>query len=122
MLLISSHDTFASRVRNVEAPPRVIEHTAGVINVDSLRGKKVSVTFWSSNDAASRVENLTYAAEARRDSTRRVHIGVNIDDEPQLFKEYLLHDNLSNDANQLLATGDVAARLAETYGYGTRIY
>lgn len=122
MLMISSHDTFASRQHSVGVePPRKIAHTEGIVDLNHLKGKKVNVTFWSSEDAESRLENIQKAIEARLDTTQ-VHIGVNVDDTPEIYREYLLRDNLRNDSNQYLADDAVAHTLAETYGYGTLYY
>lgn len=122
LLLISSHDTFASRRHNVPAvPPREIEHTTGVFRADSVASGRVSLTLWSSDDAASRLENMKQASLARHDPDL-THIGVNLDDTPELFKDFLRRDNLDDDPNQYLATDEVAHALASTYGYGTWYY
>lgn len=81
----------------------------------------MSVTFWSSDNAASRLENMQQAALARADSSM-VHIGVNLDDTPDLFADFLMRDNLRDDPNQLLATDEAARALSDTYGYGTMYY
>lgn len=122
ILLISSHDTFASRQHNVPMkPPREIEHISGVFRADSITSPRVSLTFWSSDDAASRLENMQQASLARQDPDW-THIGVNLDETPDLFKDFLRRDNLSDDPNQYLAVDEVAHSLAETYGYGTLYY
>lgn len=122
ILLISSHDTFASRRHNVPmVPPREIQHIAGVIRPDSIPTKRVSLTLWSSNDAGSRIENMKQASLARRDPDL-THIGVNIDDTPDIFKEFLRRDNLDADPNQYLVDDEAAHSLASTYGYGTWYY
>lgn len=122
ILLISSHDTFASRRHNVPmVPPREIEHTTGVFRPDSVPTKRISLTLWSSNDAASRIENMKQAALARKDPDL-THIGVNLDDTPDIFKEFLHRDNLADDTNQYLVDDEVAHALASTYGYGTWYY
>lgn len=122
LLMISSHDTYASHRHSVVVePPREIAHTDGIINVSDTKGKRVNVTFWSSEDAASRLENIQKTIEARLDTTQ-VHIGVNLDDEPEVYREYLKRDNLHTDSNQYLADDAVAHSLTETYGYGTLYY
>lgn len=122
MLMISSHDTFASHQHGVGVePPRRIAHTEGVVDIANHAGKKVNVTFWSSEDAASRIENIQKSIEARLD-TNQVHIGINMDDTPELYREYLSRDNLTHDPNQYLADDAIAHSLTETYGYGTLYY
>lgn len=102
LLLMSSHDSFAGGTQRRDgAPPAQIVTANGVIDVDSLaQGRRVTVTYWSSLDAASRLENLQRAAEARHDPTL-IHIGLNIDDSPEIFRQYLLRDHLQDDPLQL---------------------
>lgn len=122
ILLISSHDTYASRQHNVKAvPPREISHSTGTFNVDSVHSKRVSLTLWSSDNAASRIENMQKAELASKDPDW-THIGVNIKESPELFKEYLHRDRLDRNPTQYLATDEVAHALESTYGYGSWYY
>ncbi len=119
LLMISSHDTFASRFRHYpERPPEEIRHALGTLRLDDLGNGHVSVTFWSSDDAASRMENIREAARARSDSTL-THIGVNVADSRDLFEAFLKRDRLAGDSLQLLAAGEDADRLLDAYGYRT---
>lgn len=122
LLIVSNNSTSASsRSRNPGRAPSRIEHDMGMVDLNALKDKKVSVTFWSSDNAASRMENIKNAAEAKNDPARK-HIGVNIDDEPKLFQAYLLRDHLEDDTLQLRAEGDIARQLTDTYGYTTVYY
>lgn len=107
LLMISSHDTFASHRRNFpERAPREIEHALGTLDLDSVAaGQRLSVTFWSGEDATSRMENIYLAAQAREDPGL-THIGVNVSDAPELFRAYLERDRLGGDSLQLMAAGD----------------
>lgn len=102
-------------------PPTTIETTAGTLTPSAAEDKRVSITFWSSHDAASRLENIQRSIAARADTTV-THIGMNIDDAPAIFREYLRHDNLQADSNQYLAADEAARTLQDTYGYGTLYY
>lgn len=122
LAILGSHRTLANRSEQLRlVPPSEIHTTDGTIIPSTLGGKKVSITFWSSNDAGSRLENIQKSIEARADSGM-VHIGMNIDDAPALFREYLRHDNLHADTNQYLADEAAARTLQDTYGYGTMYY
>lgn len=117
MLMISSRDTFASRRRNY--PPRLpdeIEHTLGVLRMHDLDSQRVSVTFWSTDDAASRVENIKEALRAKNDPNL-THIGVNVGDNPELAAAYLRRDDLAGDTLQVLALPGSGFR--EAYGLKT---
>lgn len=119
LLMISSHDSFANRRRNYpERPPEEIRHALGTLRLNDFGTGHVSVTFWSSDDAASRIENIREAARARSDSTL-THIGVNLTDNRELFEAFLKRDRLAGDSLQLLAAGEDAERLREAYGYRT---
>ncbi|MDE6428041.1 MAG: hypothetical protein K2K59_03725, partial [Muribaculaceae bacterium] len=72
-------------------------------------------------DAASRIANMQNAAIAARDSDL-THIGINLEDSPELFRDFLRRDNLAENPTQYLATDEVAHSLASTYGYGTWYY
>ena len=120
--MISSHESFASRQRNVPGtPPREIEHTAGIFRPSDAGTKRVSLTLWSSNDAASRIENMQHAALAAKDPNL-THVGINVDDSPEMFRDFLQRDKLSENPTQYLATDEAAHSLASTYGYGTWYY
>lgn len=122
ILLISSHETFASRQRNVPGtPPREIEHTGGTFRPTDVGSRRVSLTLWSSNDAASRIENMQQAAIAAKDP-EHTHVGINLEDSPEMFRDFLRRDNLSESPTQYLVTDEVAHSLASTYGYGTWYY
>lgn len=119
LLLISSRDSFASHRHSYPVrPPEEIEHTLGVLNLQDLDSQRVSVTFWSADNAASRLENIKEAARARSNPDL-THIGVNLGDDPELAAAYLRRDSLASDPMQLFATPDAAPGLATTYGYRT---
>lgn len=117
LLLIASHDSLAAHNHLPSTvAPSTIEYDGGTLDLSQMRGKEVVVTLWSSNDAASRLENMTYAAQARRDSSIE-HIGINLDESPELHLELLKRDRLTDDSLQLHASGDAASRLLSTYGH-----
>lgn len=119
LLIITGQNTAAEKPQQrVGKLPPQIEHDMGKIDLDSLKGQDVTVTFWSSDNAASRLENIKYAAEAQANPKRK-HIGVNIDDEPELYKAYLLRDHLNEDSLQIRVEGEIAKNLAHAYGYTT---
>lgn len=122
ILLISSHETFASRQRYVPGtPPREIQHASGTFRPSDLGTKNISLTLWSSNDAASRIQNMQQATKAAKDPNL-THVGINLEDSPEMFRDFLHRDNLSNNPTQFLVTDEVAHSLASTYGYGTWYY
>ena len=117
LLLLSSHDTSASRRRNYPLRvPDEIAHTLGVLRMQDLDSQRVSVTFWSTDDAVSRMENIWEALRAKNDPTL-THIGVNVDANPGLAAAYLQRDNLDGDSLQVFALP--GSGLREEYGLRT---
>lgn len=118
LLLIASRDTFAAHRRNYPLrPPEEIQHALGVLRMQDLDPQgRVSVTFWSADDAASRVENIKEALRAKNDP-KLTHVGVNVGDNPALAAAYLRRDALDGDTLQLLALPE--SGLEEQYGLGT---
>lgn len=118
ILLISSRESYASKLHNYPTrPPQSIEHALGTLNLGELDSRNVSVTFWNSDDAASRLENIKEAARAKADPNL-THIGVNVGDNPDLAQAYLRRDALSSDSLQLIAAPQAAPELRK-YGLGT---
>lgn len=118
LLLISSRDSYASKIHNYPArPPQSIEHALGTLYLDSLGSGNVSVTFWNADDAASRLENIKETARAKSDPNL-THIGVNIGDSPDLAQAYLRRDALDSDTLQLIASPEATSSLRK-YGLGT---
>lgn len=118
ILLISSRDSYASKLHNYPTrPPQSIEHALGTLNLDELSSRNVSVTFWNSNDAASRLENIKETARAKADPNL-THIGVNVGDNPDLAQAYLRRDALAFDSLQLIAVPEATPGLRK-YGLGT---
>lgn len=120
ILLISSHDTAASKLHNYsESHPRDIEYALELLELRDVDPQQhLSITLWSSEDAESRLENIRRASLARNNPDL-THIGVNLTDSEDIFNAYLLRDNLAGDSLQLHASGAAANNLMNTYGYRT---
>lgn len=120
IILISAYDRpFAS---HPDFNPRgfVIEHPdSGSFDLDRLAGRHVMVTFWSSSDAESRLKNMYYAAMARHNPDLW-HVGINMNDTPEMYREILRLDHLDGDSLQFHMGGDAAARMAGRYGLKSR--
>lgn len=119
IVLVVSHTSSATQSQQhfTQMPPE-IAHTLGVFKLHELQHQRVTMTLWSSDDAASRMENIELAREAEADPNY-THIGVNISDPEMIYDAYLLRDGLSDDPHQFLATKEQASELFNTYGYTT---
>lgn len=117
LLLISSRDTFAAHRHNYPLqPPSEIEHSRGILKLDDFENQKLSVTFWSADDAASRVENIKETLRAKNDPNL-THIGVNVGDDKELAEAYLKRDELFGDSLQIFAVAE--SGLQSEYGLRT---
>lgn len=120
LVLLSSHsDAYPARPQVRPVVPLTIEHDGGVLRLaDVGAGQRVAVTLWSSDDAASRAANAFMAMKARSDAGL-THVGVNVDESPEMFREILRRDRLTDDSLQLHLSGAEASRLRASMGYTT---
>lgn len=119
LLLAFGHSSSATPLPYAvtQMPPEIV-HTLGAIKTHELEGQRITMTLWSSQDAASRLENIQMAQAADADPGH-THIGVNVADPAPLFDAYLLRDGLAGNPYQVLATPESASQLLSAYGYTT---
>ncbi len=126
MLFASSatnHRVFGTEVGSA-APMLSITDGNKAIDLNSLRGSYVLLTFWSSTDAPSRVacNNYTTAIRNLQNAQRVRHISVNLDRSAGLFNQIVTRDNLDSDA-QFNVQGKQAERIIADFdldnGYGS---
>ena len=58
------------------------------------RGEKILLTFWSSDDAESRLNNMRYDRMSRGDGIDYTHVSVNLDRSESVFNQIVAIDNL----------------------------
>ena len=58
------------------------------------RGENVLLTFWTSADAGSRLDNMRYDRISRSDNAAFIHVSVNLDRSENVFKSIVDLDNL----------------------------
>lgn len=63
------------------------------------RGENVLVTFWTSADAGSRLDNMRYDRLSRSDNAAFVHVSINLDRSENVFKSIVDLDNLDRSAH-----------------------
>ena len=62
------------------------------------RGEKILLTFWSSDDAESRLNNMRYDRMSRGDGIDYTHVSVNLDRSESVFNQIVAIDNLDRSA------------------------
>lgn len=83
-----------------QAPQLVLGNSNNDLSPLQLhRGEHVLLTFWSSADAESRLDNMHYDRLARQSGTAYVHVSVNLDRSTNVFNSVVQLDNLDRSAN-----------------------
>ena len=90
-----------------------LENSFGSVSLKDYRGQYVLLSFWSSEDAASRMLCANYARECGKNG-KAVHLGVNFDEQKALFEAIVDADSLDAKA-QYNITGKAAASLRHDY-------
>lgn len=106
------------------APMLVVNDSDKAFSLESMRGRYVLLSFWSSTDAPSRVAMNRYqkAARSGRISGNVTCMAVNLDSSKSLFREIVRRDGLDMNAQIGAAPADVDGIVADFNlgaGYGT---
>jgi len=80
------------------APALYLDNADGVSPLRQHHGEKVLLTFWSSVDATSRLNNMHYDRLARQAGDRYTHIAINMDRSQGVFDAIVAVDNLNRTA------------------------
>ena len=70
----------------------------GLSPLQQHRGSNVLLTFWSSADAQSRLDNMRYDRLSRDAGERYTHVSVNMDRSISVFNNVIALDNLDRSA------------------------
>ncbi len=98
------------------APNIVLNNDSVKTTLQDMRGGYVLLTFWSSDDAGSRIQNTQYSAWVRENGlTNLRHVSVNFDEKPELFMEIVRLDDLDQ-YGQFNVSGMEAEAIANDYG------
>lgn len=109
-----NEDRFGTAPGDLAAPVE-LKNQRSQTSLSDFRGKYVLLSFWSSEDAASRTLCKRYDAwqkSAERPAT--VHLSVNLDSNRALFDAIVSADNLDA-ASQYNLTGEAAAKVRRDY-------
>ena len=81
-----------------KAPALVLDNSNGLSPLQQHRGDYVLLTFWSSADAESRIQNKHYDSLSRLENAPFTHVSVNMDRSVNVFNTILKLDNLDHSA------------------------
>lgn len=82
-----------------KAPALVLgDSNNGLSPLQQHRGSNVLLTFWSSADAQSRLDNMRYDRLSRDAGERYTHVSVNMDRSISVFNNVIALDNLDRSA------------------------
>jgi hypothetical protein len=81
-----------------KAPSLVLDNNNGLSPLRQHRGEYILLTFWSSADAQSRLDNMRYDRLSRDAGERYTHVSVNMDRSISVFNNVIALDNLDRSA------------------------
>ena len=89
-----------------KAPALVLGNSNnGLSLIQQHRGSNVLLTFWSSDDPQSRLENMRYDRLSRGSNVNYIHVSVNMDRSMSVFNNIIALDNLDRSA-QFFSSND----------------
>ena len=98
-----------------KAPALVLGNSNnGLSPLQQHRGENVLLTFWSSDDATSRLANQHYDRLSRMDGVRYTHVSVNMDRSVNVFNSIVAIDSLNRSA-QYSSTLDAQADICKSW-------
>lgn len=96
MLLTSAYYTTPADGRiGYKAPSLVLDSNNGLSPLLQHRGENILLTFWSSADADSRLDNMRYDRCSRQPGASFVHVSVNLDRSVSVFDAVVRIDDLN---------------------------
>lgn len=96
-----------------QAPNFEVSNETHSLQLQSLRGKYVVVTFWSSADADSRIANMMHDRAASSNENLE-HVALNFDESQPLWNEICKLDGL-NTNSQFYARNEAGAKLMKAW-------
>lgn len=95
-------------------PPLTLSDGSRRVNLADARGEYVLLSFWTSEDAASRELCHRYSVWSRKNSGKIQHIAVNFDSHRPLFESIVKADGLDQ-ANQFNVSGKAAEKIKKDF-------
>lgn len=91
------------------------------LNLASLKGQKVLVSFWAAYDARSRVDNSLLAANVQKHPGELTLVSIDFDEDPLIFRETVRMDKLDGNTQYHVRNGKTseifrAYRLKDGFG------
>lgn len=119
VLLVSASaytDRFIDVTEGSTAPVFAVTNDDNTSSVDQARGRYLLLTFWSSDDAVSRIRCNEYESFIRNnhDNGQLYVMSVNFDRSRKLFDEIVRKDGL-NAKSQFHVQGDKAVKIIDDY-------
>ncbi|MCM1484393.1 MAG: peroxiredoxin family protein [Muribaculaceae bacterium] len=124
LLSVSAHTERVFKAENgYKAPDMTVANTYGTVSLSDMNGSYVLVTFWSADDAESRVAMGEYDALIKSgEGTRKLRLlAVNTDGNERLFREIVRLDGL-DEKTQYRAYGTNADDIESTFGTDSGIH
>lgn len=81
-----------------KAPSLALGNNNGLSPLQQHYGENILLTFWTSSDANSRLENMRYDRISRDDAMQFIHVSVNLDRSVSVFNSIVTIDDLNRSA------------------------
>jgi len=81
-----------------KAPALILGNNNGLSPLQQHRGENVLLTFWSSSDAQSRIDNMKYDRLSRQATAAYNHVSVNLDRSSSVYNSIVALDSLDRSA------------------------
>jgi len=88
-----------------KAPSLVLGNNNDLSPLQQHRGETVLLTFWTSTDVQSRLDNMRYDRLSRQEGARFTHVSVNMDRSTSVFNTIVQLDNLDRSAHFIATAG-----------------
>ena len=97
-----------------QAPNFIVSNEDTTMSLQHLKGKYVLLTFWSSFDAESRINNIEYDKIAQQTSNNLNFISINYDLSRPLYNEIISRDKLKTSSQFYDQEGN-SSKIFENY-------
>lgn len=87
-----------------KAPSLTLGNNNGLSPLQQHRGENILISFWSSDDPQSRLDNLSYDRLSRRSGNAYTHVSVNMDRSEGVFNSIVALDDLDRSAQFTTST------------------
>lgn len=95
LLTSAYYSTPADSRIGYKAPSLILDKNNGLSPLQQHFGENILLTFWTSSDADSRLDNMRYDRISRNDAMQFIHVSVNLDRSASVLNSIVAIDDLN---------------------------